>query len=79
MEINGKQVWINKHAYEAMNNEVPPIRMADLRETLTNPDLTNKGQYMKWIGRRTVIAYAIEYEDRIEVRGVSATRRKLTR
>lgn len=77
MIINGKWVYVNQHAYEGMNCEVPPIRTTDLRETLTNPDRIQGDRYAKWIGRRTIIAYVTECEDRIEVRGVSATRRKL--
>ncbi|WGM90371.1 MAG: hypothetical protein NUK63_04410 [Candidatus Bathyarchaeum tardum] len=77
MIIRGKWVYINKHAYEGMNCEAPPIRTSDVRETITNPDGIQGGRYAKWISRRTIIVYLTEYADRIEVRGVSTSRRKL--
>jgi hypothetical protein len=68
---------VNRHALDGMNSEIPPIRIEHLEETLQNPDRIEGDQYRKWIANRTIIAYITEYDDYIEVRGVSATRRKI--
>jgi len=68
---------IERHANDGMNAENPHIKVEHLEETLRNPDRIDGEQYMKWIGNRTIIAYVTEYPDYIEVRGVSATRRKI--
>jgi hypothetical protein len=68
---------ITRHAFDGMNAENPPIRIEHLEETLQNPDRIEGDQYRKWIADRTIIAYITEYNDYIEVRGVSATRRKI--
>ena len=77
MKLRGKEVMVSRHAFDGMNAENPPVSVEHLEETLNNPDLIQGEKYVKWIGRRTVIAYIIEYEDYFEVHGVSATRRKL--
>lgn len=77
IKIRGKEVMVSSHAFDGMNAENPPIRVEDVEETLTNPDKIQGNRYLKWIGRRTVIVYATEHPDYVEIEGVSATRRKL--
>ena len=65
-----------------MNAERPPIKLEYLYEAVDDPDKTvaegkTRIKAMKWIGKRTIIAYYDEYEEDIHVRSVSATRRKL--
>ena len=76
-KLRGKQVLVNKHAFDGMNAENPHIKIEHLEETLQNPDRVDGEQYIKWIGNRTIIAYVTEYSDYIEVHGVSATRRRI--
>ena len=68
---------VNRHAFDGMNSETPPIKIEHLEETLQNPDRIEGNQYRKWIANRTIIAYVTECDEYIEVRGVSATRRKI--
>lgn len=75
--LRDKRVMVSRHAFDGMNAEKPPIRVEHLEETLKNPDKVEGEKHMKWIGRRTVIAYLTEHPDYFEVRGVSATRRKI--
>lgn len=75
--MKGKPVMVNRHAFDGMNSEIPPIKIEHLEETLQNPDRFEGDQYRKWIANRTIIAYITEHDDYIEVRGVSATRRKI--
>lgn len=77
IKLRGKPVLVSRHAFDGMNAENPHIKIEHLEKALQNPDRVDGEQYTKWIGNRTIIAYLTEYQDYIEVRGVSATRRKI--
>ena len=82
LTVRGKVVWFDKHAADAMNAERPPISVAEVLETLREPDrrVRQRPPREKWIRRshtRSVIVYADEYEEEIYVRSVSASRRRL--
>jgi hypothetical protein len=77
--IRGKRIMITRHASDEMNAEVPHIKFEHLEEVLYNPDMVQADKYLKWIGRRTIIAYVTEHDDYVEVRSVSATRRRIIR
>lgn len=80
--VNGKYVWIERHANDGMNAERPYIKVEHVLETLRDPDKLEKEagirkKAIKWIGFRTIIVYYDETEEEIHVTGVSSTRRKL--
>ena len=81
--VRRKPVFITPHAYDGMNAERAYIKVEQVLETLIEPDKIIKEfgvrhKTMKWLGNRTVIIYYDEYEDEIDVVGVSTTRRKIT-
>ena len=80
--VRKKPVFITPHVYNAMNVERPYVRVEQVLETLTEPDKIIKEsgvrhKTMKWFRDRTIIVYHDEWEDEIDVVGVSATRRKI--
>lgn len=72
-----KRIYINRHAFDGMNAERPPIKVNDVEETLKNPDKVDDRQYIKRIGNRTIIIYVEECPDYWDIQSVSATRRKI--
>lgn len=80
--VRGKSVWIERHAFEGMSNERPPVSTEEVRSTIEKPDGAERefgaGQKVwRWIGQRTIIVYYDELEEEIHVKAVSATRRKI--
>lgn len=73
----GKRIYIGRHALDGMNAERPPIKVDDVEETLKNPDKVDGRQYVKRIGKRTIIIYVQECLDYWDIQSVSATRRKI--
>lgn len=53
------------------------IEANDVLDVLDEPDYDDTRKAYKWIGRRTVIVYYAEEEDRILVDSVSATSTRL--
>lgn len=72
----GKPVSFAAHALDGMAAERERVRAEDAVRVLDEPDHDNGKDASKWVGRRTIKVYYIEEEDRIFVRGVSATRRR---
>jgi hypothetical protein len=73
----GKPLDIRKHARDGMEAERPAVRVEDLVRALEESDHDDGQAARKRIGRRTILVRYEEAEDRISVRGVSATRRRL--
>lgn len=77
MQVRGKRLTIDKHAYDGMNAERPPVQPPLVEFVLEEADQDDGHQALKAIGGRTIIVYYRETEDEIYVKSVSATRRKL--
>lgn len=77
VEARGKPVYLTRHAYAGMTAERPAVRPQDVARVLEEPDHEAHGTAFKRIANRTIIVRYVEEEDRIRVRGVSATRRRL--
>lgn len=80
--VRKKSVWIDKYAYEGMNAEKPPIKPDVVMKILETPDKVEeetkeRRKAMKWEKDRTIIVYYDEWEDEIDVKNVSSTRRKI--
>lgn len=74
--IRGKRAAISKHASEAMAAERPPLDVNDVREVLEAPEKDDGHQAVRRIGRRPILVYYEEDDAQIQVRSVSATRRR---
>jgi len=80
--VRGKSVWIERHAFEGMSSERPPVSTQDVMTTIKKPDgvereAGTREKAWRWIGQRTIMVYYDELEDEIHVKAVSATRRKI--
>lgn len=80
--IRRKAVWIERHAFEGMSGERPPVSTVEVMSTIEKPDGCEgkagaRQKVWRWIGERTIIVYYDEFEDEIHVKAVSATRRKI--
>lgn len=76
-QVRGKLCTISKHAFEGMAAERPPISADTVARVLEDPDHDDGTQARKRLGGRTILVRYEALEDRIRVRGVSATRRRL--
>jgi hypothetical protein len=72
----GKPVYFTAHAYEGMHGERKPVAPEAAVRVLDEPDEDDGHEARKWVGWRTIRVYYEEGPDLIEVRGVSATRRR---
>lgn len=77
MRVRGKRLFIQKHAFEGMNAERPPVRVQDVARVLDDPDRDDGHRAMRWIHDRTVLVYYRNHEHQIDVESVSCTRRRL--
>ncbi len=77
MIARGKHVTILPHAVDGMGCERPPIRPSVVLDVLELPDTDSGRLATAWLRNRTILVYYDEYEEQIEVRSVSATRRRL--
>lgn len=77
MIVRGKALTITSHAVAGMEAERPRVRPEDIVAVLENPDSDDGGCAMGWRRRRTILVYYDEYEEKVRVRAVSATRRRL--
>ena len=77
MIARGKVLTILEHARVGMDSERPPIRVEDVAAAIETPEQDDGRCATIWRRRRTVLVYYEEVEDEVEVRSVSATRRRL--
>lgn len=77
MIARGKIVTFLSHATEGMEGERPRIRLTAVLNVLDDPAMDSGRLATAWVHNRTILVYYHEYEDEIEVRSVSATRRRL--
>jgi len=71
--VRSKWLNVTKHALQGMEQERPPVSLRDIESAFEDPHYDDSKEVRKRIGRRTVRVYYTEYEDEIEVRGVSRT------
>lgn len=77
MIARGKQATWTSHAFDGVDAERPPIRAEHVVSVLEEPDADDGRCARAWRGYRTILVYYYEGEEEIEVRAVSATRRRL--